>query len=70
MKQTLLPVILLLLSPAVVLAHAGEHKQGLISTIGHLIAEPDHAIVLGMAAVLSVGAYIFVKKRKAQTERQ
>ena len=50
---------LLALIPSAAFAHQGDHGQ---SSLLHLLTEPDHLLLMGIAVVAVV--YVFVKVRR------
>lgn len=54
----------LLFVPTLAHAHAGTHDQGLLATLRHALAEPDHALALMALLVVPVAVWAFARGRR------
>ena len=57
--------ILLSLAALPAFAHPGEHHQGMLATLWHLVSQPDHLALIGIAVIAGAGS-AFVMRRRAQ----
>ena len=51
-------------------AHPGEHPMRLFEGIAHLLSEPDHLALLGLAVVFGVVAGVRHVRRGSRTGRR
>ncbi|HAV14483.1 MAG TPA: hypothetical protein DCX06_13480 [Opitutae bacterium] len=68
MKKTLLSIASVITLSQAASAHSSGHHEGFVETAQHLISQPDHLVMLGLAVLLSglifVGAHALSKKTK------
>ena len=56
--------LLFILLPAAAFAHAGDHPIGFMVNLAHLLAQPDHLIMLVCGAVLVIAVRYLRKAGK------
>ena len=56
--------LLFILLPAAAFADAGDHSFGFMTNLAHLLAQPDHLIMLVCGAVLVIAARYLRKAGK------
>jgi hydrogenase/urease accessory protein HupE len=61
---------LLFLTPLSALAHPGEHHQGLLATLRHLLTEPDHLAMAAIAVLLGIWGVRRLRVRKTATKNR
>ncbi|MGJ8638710.1 MAG: hypothetical protein ACSHYA_04895 [Opitutaceae bacterium] len=61
MKTSLLTLASLITLSHVASAHSSGHDEGLVQTALHIVSQPNHLVMLGLAAL--VGGLLFVGAR-------
>ena len=64
MKKLYSALLLLLLS-SFAYAHPGEHHEGILNAIAHLLSESDHLAMALIAVVIGVAGARFFRRRIA-----
>ncbi|MGC2164703.1 MAG: HupE/UreJ family protein [Gallionella sp.] len=57
------------LTPMSALAHPGEHHQGLMATLVHLLTEPDHLAMAAITLLIGIWGVRRLRVRRTATNR-
>lgn len=56
-------------TPISALAHPGEHRQGLLATLVHLLTEPDHLAMAAIALLIGIWGVRRLRARRTAKNR-
>ncbi len=64
MKKILFATVTLVSTSSVALAHSGEHALSVLSSLAHLLTEPDHLAMIAVGIIV-VGVLFYKRSRRS-----
>jgi hydrogenase/urease accessory protein HupE len=64
MKKILIATATLVSTAGVAMAHPGDHEFSFLSSVAHILSEPDHLAMIAVAVIV-VGVLFYKRSRRS-----